>query len=104
MSTLDETMDTARAWLNLATQKTVETVEQQKIRLAIAKKKNELSHLYEVLGKLYFQYGDQCGQRKGVQVLRQDIEVTVAQLAELQQRLENPVTVETVYEEPLDEE
>ena len=103
MSMFDETMDTAKAWLEMASQKPVDTVEQQKLRLSIMKKKSDLSHLYEVLGKLYYRYGDDAASRKGVQALRQDIDGVQAELEDLEYRLAHPVD-HTPYEEPLEED
>jgi hypothetical protein len=87
MSKFDETMQAAKEWLDLAGRKTAETVETQKIRLMIAKKKNDLSHQYEVLGKLYYRTKDSTEEPKGRAALCADIAETLEEIRVLEQQL-----------------
>lgn len=87
MSFLDDTIVTAKEWLDVASQKTAEAVEVQKIRLAIAKKKSELSKAFETLGRTY--YESQSGEIDGdlLSVLCRDVEGLQEELMQLKDRL-----------------
>ena len=87
MSKFDETMQVAKEWLDLATKKTAETVETQKLRLMIAKKKSDLSHQYEVLGKLYYRTKDSAEEPKGRAALCADIAGTLEEIRQLEQQM-----------------
>ena len=87
MSRFDETMQAAKEWLEIAGKKTAETVETQKIRLAIAKKKNDLSHQFEALGKLYYRTKDCTEEPKGRAALCADITDTLDEIRLLEQQL-----------------
>ena len=53
MSFIDDTVVAAKEWFDVASKKTSEAVGIQKLRIAIAKKRSELSKEYETLGRAY---------------------------------------------------
>ena len=84
MSFVDETVSTAKNLFDAASKKTADTVQIQKLRLAVARKKSELSREYEMLGRFY--YGTKTGKVDEEQLALQ--EQTVEQvIGELEQRI-----------------
>ena len=89
MSFLDETVDIAKEIFDQAVVITSETVEIQKIRLSIAKKKSEINKSFKALGECYYSVnnGDQS-RIEGCELLCEVIAEQKKELRELVLQLE----------------
>ena len=89
MSFLDETVDFAKEVFDQAVVITTETVEVQKIKLSIAKKKSEINKSFKSLGECYYSVnnGDQS-RVEGCELLCEVIAEQKKELRELVLQLE----------------
>lgn len=55
MSFWQKTVDTAKDVFEVAAKKTEQTVEIQKLRIAVAKQKNKVNKAFETLGRSYYE-------------------------------------------------
>lgn len=88
MTFFDESVSTAREILSAGAQKATETIEIQKIRVAIARKKSSINAALRNLGKAYYDScKNDCSAASLCDSVVEDIDVKVAELAELEERL-----------------
>ena len=84
MTFFDESVSTAREILSAGAQKATETIEIQKIRVAIARKKSSINAALRNLGKAYYDScKNDCSAASLCDSVVEDIDVKVAELAEL---------------------
>ena len=88
MSILDDTLLTAKGVWDAASKKTTEAVEVQKLRFAIAKKKSELSHAFETLGRTYYHHAASGGMEEPLEQMIQSAGDTMRELKALENQLE----------------
>ena len=88
MTFFDESVSTAREILSAGAQKAAETIEIQKIRVAIARKKSSINAALRNLGKAYYDScKNDCSAASLCDSVVEDIDVKVAELAELEEKL-----------------
>ena len=87
MSFIDDTVSTAKELFETASQKTTEAVEVQKIRLAIAKKRSELSKRFETLGRAYYQTRTGQPDDEGLASLSDEVKTLLDELRILKEQL-----------------
>lgn len=88
MTFFDESVSTAREILLAGAQKATETIEIQKIRVAIARKKSSINAALRNLGKAYYDScKNDCSAASLCDSVVEDIDVKVAELAELEEKL-----------------
>lgn len=88
MTFFDESVSTAREILSAGAQKATETIEIQKIRVAIARKKSSINAALRNLGKAYYDScKNDCSAASLCDSVVEDIDVKVAELAELEEKL-----------------
>ena len=88
MTFFDESVSTAREILLAGAQKATETIEIQKIRVAIARKKSSINAALRNLGKAYYDScKNDCSAASLCDSVVEDIDVKVAELAELKEKL-----------------
>lgn len=88
MTFFDESVSTAREILSAGVQKATETIEIQKIRVAIARKKSSINAALRNLGKAYYDScKNDCSAASLCDSVVEDIDVKVAELAELEEKL-----------------
>ena len=88
MTFFDESVSTAREFLSAGAQKATETIEIQKIRVAIARKKSSINAALRNLGKAYYDScKNDCSAASLCDSVVEDIDVKVAELAELEEKL-----------------
>ena len=88
MTFFDESVSTAREILLAGAQKAAETIEIQKIRVAIARKKSSINAALRNLGKAYYDScKNDCSAASLCDSVVEDIDVKVAALAELEEKL-----------------
>ena len=88
MTFFDESVSTAREILSAGAQKATETSEIQKIRVAIARKKSSINAALRNLGKAYYDScKNDCSAASLCDSVVEDIDVKVAELAELEEKL-----------------
>ena len=88
MTFFDESVSTAREILLAGAQKAAETIEIQKIRVAIARKKSSINAALRNLGKAYYDScKNDCSAASLCDSVVEDIDVKVAELAELEEKL-----------------
>lgn len=88
MTFFDESVSTAREILSAGAQKAAETIEIQKIRVAIARKKSSINAALRNLGKAYYDScKNDCSAASLCDSVVEDIDVKVAELAELEENL-----------------
>ena len=88
MTFFDESVSTAREILSAGAQKATETIEIQKIRVAIARKKSSINVALRNLGKAYYDScKNDCSAASLCDSVVEDIDVKVAELAELEEKL-----------------
>ena len=88
MTFFDESVSTAREILSAGAQKATETIEIQKIRVAIARKKSSINADLRNLGQAYYDScKNDCSAASLCDSVVEDIDVKVAELAELEEKL-----------------
>ena len=88
MSFIDDTVVAAKEWFDVASKKTSEAVGIQKLRIAIAKKRSELSKEYETLGRAYFESVNNSDMDEVLAQMVETIELTKQDLADLKAQLD----------------
>ncbi len=89
MSLMDDTAVIAKELVELATQKTAQVVETQKLRFEIVKTRNQLQKQYEALGKTYYRsLQEPSDQAESLTLLADQIGRTKQQLSQLKQQLQ----------------
>ena len=88
MGFFDEAVDTTKDFVNKAVKKTTETIEVQKIKFAISKKKDQINKTLAVLGENYYQVnsGD-SSKLETCEMLCEKVSVLKDELKELKQKL-----------------
>ena len=88
MTFFDESVSTAREILSAGAQKATETIEIKKIGVAIARKKSSINAALRNLGKAYYDScKNDCSAASLCDSVVEDIDVKVAELAELEEKL-----------------
>ncbi len=88
MTFFDESVSTARDILSAGAQKASETIEIQKIKIDIARKKSSINAALKNLGKAYYDSRkNDCSAAGLCDSVVEDIDLKVAELAELEEKL-----------------
>lgn len=87
MSFMEDTAAVAKEVVQLAKEKTAQTVEVQKLRYAIFKAKNQRKQQYEALGKAYYNSLQTQRDEEGLSLLVEQIKATTQRIAELNAKL-----------------
>ena len=88
MSFIDETITTAKEIFDVASKKTTEAVEVQKLRISIVKKKSELSKIFETLGRTYYESTSGHFMEEVLAQIVGDAESALSELHDLEAQLD----------------
>ena len=88
MTFLDDSVSAAKEILSAGAQKATETIEIQKIKMAISKKKSSINAALQNLGKAYYEScKNDCSAASLCDSVVEDIDAKVAELGELEKKL-----------------